>query len=361
MLRRACRVSLDFATATKRHEISRLLEAYRGAVNFYIRSLWQTPGSLNGATLARLPTEHTRLLSMHKDQALCQALTIVSSTRKAAKVTGIDPSRPQFKGMAVLCHGVNVEAGRGSFDLVVRLSTLRRGQRITIPTRKTAVLNKWLAMPGARLIQGCALSEKAIVVWVEFPEPEARKDGDVIGVDVGINKLIATSDGKFIGKDWREISAKVRCCRPGSKGKRRARIMRDHYINRMVKQLPWHRMSAIGFEDLLNLKRGKQKGRGKGFRKAAAPWTYRRVRQRIECLAPENRVRLVAVNPRGTSRTCPECGEDDRRNRNGETFRCVSCDHTADADFVGARNIRYRAVAALGSILSPGLQTSEIQ
>ena len=41
MLRRACRVSLDFATATKRHEISRLLEAYRGAVNFYIRSLWQ--------------------------------------------------------------------------------------------------------------------------------------------------------------------------------------------------------------------------------------------------------------------------------------------------------------------------------
>src|SRR6516165_8369052 len=40
MLRRACRVSLDFATATKRREIDRLLEAYRGAVNFYVRSLW---------------------------------------------------------------------------------------------------------------------------------------------------------------------------------------------------------------------------------------------------------------------------------------------------------------------------------
>jgi hypothetical protein len=361
MLRRACRVSLDFATATKRHEISRLLEAYRGAVNFYIRSLWQTPGSLNGATLARLPTEHSRLLSMHKDQALCQALTIVSSTRKAAKVTGIDPSRPQFKGMAVLCHGVNVEAKRGSFDLIVRLSTLRRGQRITIPTRKTVVLNKWLAVPGARLFQGCALSEKAIVVWVEFPEPEARKDNDVIAVDVGINKLIATSDGKFIGKDWREISANVCCCRPVNKGKRCARIMRDHYINRMVKRLPWRRMSAIVFEDLLNLKRGKQKKRGKGFRKVAAPWTYRRVKHRIDSWHQRTVFGWLPSICEAPPGHVPECGEDDRRNRNGETFRCVSCDHTADANFVGARNIRYRAVAALGGILSPGLQTSKIR
>jgi hypothetical protein len=85
MLRRACRVSLDFATATKRHEINVLLEAYRGAVNFYIRSLWNNPGKLDGKTLARLGGNHTRLLSMHKDQALKQALTIVSSTRKSAE------------------------------------------------------------------------------------------------------------------------------------------------------------------------------------------------------------------------------------------------------------------------------------
>ena len=59
MLRRACRVSLDFATASKRREIDRLLEAYRGAVNFYVRSLWRTPGKLDGETLARLPAERT--------------------------------------------------------------------------------------------------------------------------------------------------------------------------------------------------------------------------------------------------------------------------------------------------------------
>jgi len=152
MLRRACRLSTGFATATKRHEVARLLEAYRGAVNFYVGSLWEDPGALDKETLARLPPERTRLQSMQKDQALRQALAIVSSTRRSAKALGAKPQRPRFTGMAVLCHGVTIEPGRGSFDLVVRLSTLRARERITIPTRKTRVLNKWLARPGARLV-----------------------------------------------------------------------------------------------------------------------------------------------------------------------------------------------------------------
>jgi hypothetical protein len=182
MLRRACRLSMEFATATKRHEIARLLEAYRGAVNFYVRSLWQDPGALDEETLARLPPERTRLQPMQKDQALHQALAIVSSTRRLAKALGAEPQRPRFTGLAVLCQGVTIEPGRGSFDLVVRLSTLRPNERITIPTHRTRMLNKWLARPGARLVQGCALSEKALVVWVELPEPQAHESGDVIGV-----------------------------------------------------------------------------------------------------------------------------------------------------------------------------------
>jgi len=361
MLRRACRLSTKFATAAKRHEIARLLEAYRGAVNFYVRSLWQDFGALDKETLARLPSERTRLQSMQKDQALRQARAMVSSTRRSAKALGAKPQRPRFTGMAVLCHGVTIEPGRGSFDLVVRLSTLRPRERITIPARKTRVLNKWLARPGARLVQGCALSENAIVVWVEFPKPQARESGDVIGVDVGISKLLATSEEQAIGEPWRSISARVRRRRPGSKRKRRARIARDHYINHAVKQLPWHRLFAIGFEDLNGLKRGKSPTRGKNFRKAAAPWTYRRVRQRIECLALENRVLPVAVDPRGTSRTCPACGEDDRRNRKAEVFRCIACDHKGDADFVGARNILTKTLAALGRVLSPGQKMSAHQ
>src|SRR6201987_2985893 len=90
------------------------------------------------------------------------------------------------------------------------------------------------------------------------------------------HKLIATSEAQAIGTQWWQLSARVRRRRPGSRGKRRACIARDHSINHAVKQLPWQRLSAIGFEDLSGLKRGKSRRRGKNFRIAAAPWKHRR-------------------------------------------------------------------------------------
>jgi hypothetical protein len=65
-----------------------------------VRSLWQDSGALDKQTLAPLPVERTHLRSMHKDQALCQALTIVSTRRRPAKVLGDEGRRPRFSGMA---------------------------------------------------------------------------------------------------------------------------------------------------------------------------------------------------------------------------------------------------------------------
>ncbi|MGA5507410.1 RNA-guided endonuclease InsQ/TnpB family protein [Streptomyces umbrinus] len=49
---------------------------------------------------------------------------------------------------------------------------------------------------------------------------------------------------------------------------------------------------------------------------------------------------VVAVDPRNTSRTCPECGHVAAENRpTQEKFHCVSCRHSAHADTVGALNV----------------------
>ncbi|MFF4419356.1 RNA-guided endonuclease InsQ/TnpB family protein [Streptomyces sp. NPDC001549] len=49
---------------------------------------------------------------------------------------------------------------------------------------------------------------------------------------------------------------------------------------------------------------------------------------------------VIAVDPRNTSRTCPECGHVDKENRpTQEKFHCVSCGHQAHADTVGALNV----------------------
>jgi len=353
-MQRAVKLTLKFATEKKRREIAALLEAYRGAVNFFIRSLWTEEGRLDKTTLARL--KNSRLSERYKSQALKQALEIVTATRKSAKALGVSATCPIFAGAAVLdAKFVRLEGGQGSFDFVLRLSVLDKGRRIVIPTRKTAVFQKWAAFPNAKLIEGCALDEDGIVVWFEILDAEPKMDGAVLGVDIGVNKLISDSEGNHYGEEFRRLRDKIRRRKPGSKRRRAAHREREQFINRVVKQLPFSEISTLGVEALNDLKRGKRKDRGKEFRKAIAPWTYRRVLNRLEAHAQENRVLLVYVEPANTSRTCPVCGWCEKENRRGEHFGCRSCGHTADADTVGAVNVLDRTLATLGSVESPRL------
>jgi putative transposase len=57
---------------------------------------------------------------------------------------------------------------------------------------------------------------------------------------------------------------------------------------------------------------------------------------------------LVPVPPQNTSRKCPECGHVSAENRKSQAkFVCVQCEFSANADFVGAVNIREAGLASL--------------
>ena len=348
-MRRAVKVTLKFATAKKRRLLNALLSRYRAAVNFYIRSLWDERGSLDAATLARLLS--TELSARYKSQALKQALEIVVGTRKAAKAIGKSATCPVFHGSATLDGKfVTVEDGQGSFDLVVKISSLVPGKRITIPTRHTAITRKWLAC--GEFVQGCSLSEDRLTLWVDIQDQEPRTTGAKIGIDLGMNKLLSDSDGNHYGREFKAISAKIRASKPKSKARYRHYAERENFINRTVNLLPWAMLAVIGVEALSDMKRGKRKNRGKQFRKALAPWTYRRVLERIGHKAQENRVQLIAVPPAYTSQCCPRCGTVARENRRGENFHCVACHHTGDADTVGAVNVLARTQETVRSVES---------
>lgn len=356
-MRRACKLSLKFATAKKRSAVADLLQAYRAAVNFYIRSLWKTPGKLDKETLARLPSERTRLSERYKSQALKQAIETVVATKLAAKAIKKWVSCPVFKGSATLdAKFVSVEPGEKSFDFVIRLSGLKKGHKIVIPTKRTAVLNKWASQPLARIIQGCSLSERGLVVWVELPDLAPKQEGVDVGIDQGMVNAIATSEGKLLGDDFTEIRNKVKRKKPGSKAKQRALRERDSYLREQVNKLPWQSMRMIAFEDLKGLKRGKSKSRGKSFRKAAAPWTYCRVIEAVTQKAQEHRVRPVAVPPAYTSQECPGCGTVHKLNRKAQEFHCISCGYQSHADVVGAVNVLNKALQLVGNLESPMLK-----
>src|SRR6266511_601873 len=190
---------------------------------------------------------------------------------------------------------------------------------MVLPFKSHKRLNHWLARPGAQLLNGCVIKGNEAVLWIRLPDEIDKDTGDDLGMDIGYNKLLVDSDGVIYGTRIKELCVKVRRKQQGSAAKLRARRERDDYIRCVVKQLPWGRIRVLKIEKLKDLKRGKDPRRSKDFRKTIAPWTYCQVTARIEQLAPENRVRLVYVDPRNTSRTCPVCGKVAKENRVGRS------------------------------------------
>jgi IS605 OrfB family transposase len=59
--------------------------------------------------------------------------------------------------------------------------------------------------------------------------------------------------------------------------------------------------------------------------------------------------KLIQVDPRNTSRTCLECGHISSDNRKTQAlFFCTECGYSANADYVGAVNIKARGIMQLG-------------
>lgn len=304
--------------------------------------MWKTHGGLNKETLERISDDKHRLSQRYKSNALKQAISIVSSTKKALKSTRKHTNNiPQFNGDLILdAKFISIEETELiDFDLIIRMSTLRKGKKIDLVTKKTNPFNKWKSFVGSKLIQGCSLNENQITVWFDIEDVSLKSTGNVIGVDLGVNKLITTSEKQFIGTDIKSLLTTIKTRKSNSISKKKSLKCRTNEFNRLINQLPWDTMKTLVVEDLHNLKHGKKQNRGKQFRKAIASWIYRQVLNRLEQKAQENRVLFVKVPPAYTSQVCPNCGTEHKDNRKGENFKCITCNHTDDADYIGASNI----------------------
>lgn len=347
-MNRSVKVSLSAATVSKLRRLEALRREIRSCTQAYVNSLWITSGKLDGVTLNRIVSGS--LSHRHRANCLRTALNIVTTAQRLkSKRAPIINGAIQLSGLVA-----KIERGKGSFDYVLKISSLTPRNLIVIPFKSHTRLNYWLTRPNARLLQGCTLGDTWAGLWIEIPDQPAKL-GRMLAVDIGVNKLLVDSNGAYYGTEIKTVCHRVNRCKPGSKGRLRANRARKDYINREVKKLPWTSLGILGVENLKGLKFGKKLGRGKAFRKALAPWTYRQVLTRIKQLAQENRVCLVAVNPQNTSRQCPHCEWVAKENRVGEKFRCVRCNYSADADFVGATNILIRTTGQLRGVYGPSV------
>lgn len=185
-----------------------------------------------------------------------------------------------------------------------------------------------------------------VVERKEWVVPEADATAPRIGLDVGLNVVAATSDGRTFGVDLKpkfdRLYERVRNLRANRQ--RQGLKENSKRLDRLESKLTGMVKTITG-EVTNKLVRGAPEGtvfviedldlRGCRGQKRFA---YRALAHSLETKAP-----VIKVNPAYTSQECPSCGYVSRANRKGTDFACRSCGRRSHADVVGGINLLGRS------------------
>lgn len=251
-----------------------------------------------------------------------------------------------YSKKAILSETINTQFDvikTKEFDFNVTLGSLGNKLNISIPLKKHKQFNKWNEL--GKRSKSIVLTKNYIMFSFEIETGKKKEESKYLGVDIGLQKLIATSDNSFIGEQiydkLKELKVKQRC----SKGYYRKKEEIKEYINLMLKQIPWHSISHLVCEKLKGIKyRMKERKRlSKNMRGFISNWNYAQVLGRIKALCQEMNVSFRSVPAYYTSVICPICGHRDKGNRKSqEIFECQKCGHSDNADINAAKNILIR-------------------
>ncbi|MCP4345642.1 MAG: IS200/IS605 family element transposase accessory protein TnpB, partial [Desulfobacterales bacterium] len=360
-IKRSSKATVKFATGKKREILDEIRDEYTRVVNFFIDWFWEHPEFTSEnqvkADIYSLP--ETWFTARMRQCAAREALSMVlgakntpkkrnSIEREVEELLGEEifgePVKPVHNGakMTLSAQTVRIEKGRNSFDLWLVIHSVGKKIRLHIPLKKHRQFIRWERI--GKMGTSVVIHRQYVQFSFEIETGE-KKEGASVGIDAGINHLMATSDREFFGNDVRPLISKIKRKRQGSKAYRRAKKELSYYIHKTVKDyfIKNNNLRLIVTEKLKNLKQNtKQKNRTKEFRKTLSNWNYRELLKIIQMRCEENRVSFRSVSPHKTSQKCPACTHTQRENRNGEEFECLKCGYSEQADFVGSLNILHR-------------------
>ena len=219
-----------------------------------------------------------------------------------------------------------------------------------------------------------------IPVTYEVEESNISDICNVVGIDRGINFVIATYDSKhksgFVsGKAIKQKRANYSRLRkelqmrhtPSSRrrlkaiGQRENRWMQD--INHQVSKAlatgnPKHTLFVL--EDLTGIRNVTERVKTKN-RYVSVSWSFYDLEQKLIYKAKQNQSSVIKVDPRYTSQCCPACGHTEKSNRNKKIhlFTCKNCGYTSNDDRIGAMNLYRMGIDYLADSQVPDTVVTE--
>ena len=388
--------TLKFATAAKRRKLDSFFAEYARVVNAFIELYWNAdklPGKANAEVYGQIDSW---MMGKARKCAANQAIRVLKSVakkdrqktyqvyKKAYKkakernrdACGILASRwsewskgkvfrhrvkmPVFNGNTIDLNSDLVriqEASKSSeFDLWLRLGSIFGNRESLILPSKHHERSRHFEKTGWTQRKSICLRRDSLGRYYAdvFWEKEIQKisqQGQAVGVDIGINKLITTSDREELGTELRSKLDKLNRRKQNSRNWNQTRNEIKDYIGFVTNRFPWT-TDVVVMENILNITQQTRGRVGKNTRKLLGHWNIDLLYRRMTDKAEQHRVFLAFVEPAYSSQTCNSCRAIDKKSRNGEVFKCTTCGHADDADHNASMNILQRFLDGELSILS---------
>ena len=361
----------------QRQMLDKSLEAYRQACNFVANYIYQTHDlkqlSLNKALYYRL-RENFGLKSQMAQSVLKTVIarfkTILENQNKWIKPKF---KKPQYDlvwnrdySLNDGLFSVNTLSGR------VKLSYFKKAMEKYFDENYTFGTAKLVKKRGKYFLH--------IPVTTDIPESLDSNICNVVGIDRGINFIIATYDSKhksgFVsGKTIKQKRAKFKALRKKLQqrqtssarrrlkaiGQRENRWMQDvnHCVSKaLVESNPKHTLFVL--EDLTGIRAATERVQRKD-RYVSVSWSFYDLEKKIKYKAALNESSVINVDPHYTSQTCPICGHTEKTNRNKKkhTFCCKNCGYTSNDDRIGAMNLYRMGINYLADSQVPDTVTPQ--
>ena len=383
MIKRTVQCSLNEATGFKKDKLDTFFEEYCRVVNCFIELYWNGRPYPQKANSAEYKQVSSWLLGKAMKCAVNQAIKIIKLVKKKDQqksyqkykriffkckkknrnIFGILDKKyadwivgrrlkhrinmPIFNGSTVELNSdlIRIQDGNNSFDLWIRIGSVF-GNRFSLilPSRKHKHYNKMIR-EGYEQCSSATLYKNGENYFVNifFEKEELSKSSSrtkCLGIDIGINKLISLSDGRFIGIDFKRLLKKLENRKQKSHNYNQTLKEIKDYIGWCINQIGIENYDLIVIEELKNItKNGKKLSKSKWLRRKLTHWNIDLLHRRLIDKCENSRAYLTTVPACYTSQRCSHCGEIHKESRKGERYECVSCGCTLDADTNASINI----------------------
>ncbi len=249
---------------------------------------------------------------------------------------------------------------------------------VTLPKIGAIPINLHRPIPDGFVVKQVRILRKAdkwyasVSIQCNVNVPDPVPHGHPIGVDTGLEKFLATSDGILVKppKFFKSLQSKLKLLqrrlsrkkkRSKNYDKQRLKVARlHHHIDNTRKDFHYKQAHALcDAGDMVFMEDLDYRASAKGmFGKHMLDAAFGQFRTIVKHVCWKRGKFFAEVDARGTSQECPECGGEVKKDLDIRIHDCPQCRYRTDRDVAAGQVIRNRGIKLISTVGQTGKETA---